>query len=56
MPDTFSFFQSVAILTAVVIGGVGFFIGVTIAAVVLTLMPEWFRFISDYRLLVFGGL
>jgi branched-chain amino acid transport system permease protein len=56
LPDTFSFVQSVAILTAVVIGGMGSVIGVTIAAVLLTLMPEWFRFINDYRLLVFGGL
>jgi branched-chain amino acid transport system permease protein len=56
LPDTFSFVQSVAILTAVVIGGMGSVVGVTIAAVLLTLMPEWFRFINDYRLLMFGGL
>jgi len=56
LPDTFSFVQSVAILTAVVIGGMGSVIGVTIAAVILTLLPEWFRFIADYRLLVFGAL
>lgn len=56
LPDTFSFVQSVAILTAVVIGGLGSVTGVVAAAVLLTLLPEWFRFINDYRLLVFGGL
>jgi len=39
-----------------VIGGLGSVVGITIAAILLTLMPEWFRFINDYRLLVFGGL
>lgn len=56
LPDTFSFVQSIAILTAVVIGGMGSVVGVTVAAVLLTFLPEWFRFVNDYRLLVFGGL
>ena len=56
LPDSFTFLQSIAILTAVVIGGMGSVIGVTVASVVLTLLPEWFRFVSDYRLLVYGGI
>lgn len=56
LPDTFSFVQSVAILTSVVVGGTGSVIGVAVAAMLLTLLPEWFRFVSDYRLLVFGAL
>jgi branched-chain amino acid transport system permease protein len=56
LPDTFGFLVSVMILSMAVIGGLGSVVGVTIAAILLTLMPEWFRFINDYRLLVFGGL
>ena len=27
-----------------------------VATIILTLMPEFFRFISDYKLLVYGAL
>ena len=30
--------------------------GSVLAAVLLTLAPEWFRFVNDYKLLVFGLL
>jgi len=56
LPDTFGLLVSVMILATVVIGGMGSVVGVAVAAVLLTLMPEWFRFVNDYRLLVFGGL
>jgi branched-chain amino acid transport system permease protein len=26
------------------------------AAIILTLLPEMFRFVNEYRLLIFGGL
>jgi branched-chain amino acid transport system permease protein len=29
---------------------------VVAAAIILTLLPEIFRFINEYRLLIFGGL
>jgi branched-chain amino acid transport system permease protein len=29
---------------------------VIVATIILTLMPEFFRFISDYKLLVYGTL
>ena len=56
LPDTFGFLVSVMVLSMAVIGGLGSVAGVAIAAILLTLMPEWFRFINEYRLLVFGGL
>jgi branched-chain amino acid transport system permease protein len=56
LPDTFDFALSIAILTTVVIGGSGSVWGVAAAAVVLTLLPELSRAISEYRLLVFGAL
>ncbi|MBB1601022.1 branched-chain amino acid ABC transporter permease [Variovorax sp. UMC13] len=54
--EAFGFPVSVMILAMVVIGGMGSIWGCVIAATLLTLMPEWFRFINDYKLLVFGLL
>jgi branched-chain amino acid transport system permease protein len=56
VPDSFGFILSVTLMAMVVIGGAGSTIGVVIATIVLTLLPEAFRFISEYRLLIFGGL
>ncbi|HVL57947.1 MAG TPA: branched-chain amino acid ABC transporter permease [Burkholderiaceae bacterium] len=56
VPDAFGFVQSVTILAMVVVGGIGSTFGVVAGAVLLTLMPELFRFINDYKLLVYGGL
>lgn len=56
VPDAFNFIQSITILAMVVIGGIGSTLGVVAGAVLLTLMPELFRFINDYKLLVYGGL
>jgi len=56
LPDTFDFALSIAVLTTVVIGGSGSVWGVSAAAVLLTLLPEVSRFVSDYRLLLFGAL
>jgi branched-chain amino acid transport system permease protein len=56
VPDTFGFIVSVTLMAMVVIGGTGSTIGVAIAAVALTLLPEMVRFTNDYRLLIFGGL
>jgi branched-chain amino acid transport system permease protein len=46
----------VMLMAMVVIGGIGSTLGVAVAAVALTLLPEAIRFVNDYRLLVFGGL
>lgn len=56
IPDTFNFIQSITILAMVVIGGIGSTYGVVAGAILLTLMPELFRFINDYKLLVYGAL
>ena len=54
--DAFDFINSVTLMSMVVIGGIGSTAGVVVAAIGLTLLPEVFRFVNDYRLLVFGGL
>jgi branched-chain amino acid transport system permease protein len=56
VPDAFGFVVSISVLAMVVVGGVGSTWGVTAGAIVLTLMPEVFRIINDYKLLVYGGL
>jgi branched-chain amino acid transport system permease protein len=40
----------------VAVGGIGSVFGVIVGTALLTLMPEFFRFISDYKLLVYGAL
>ncbi|WDP91457.1 MAG: branched-chain amino acid ABC transporter permease [Desulfobacter sp.] len=56
IPDTFGFIQSITILSMVAVGGIGSIFGVVAATVILTLMPEFFRFINDYKLLLYGVL
>lgn len=55
-PDSFGFVQSVTVMSMVVVGGIGSVAGVMVAAAVLSVLPEWFQFIGDYKLLVYGGL
>jgi len=56
VPDDFGFITSITILSMVAVGGIGSIFGVVIATAILTLMPEFFRFIGDYKLLVYGIL
>lgn len=56
VPDSFGFILSVTLMAMVVIGGTGSTWGVVVATVVLTLLPEAFRFINEFRLLIFGAL
>jgi branched-chain amino acid transport system permease protein len=53
-PPTFNIFQSILILTMVVIGGMGSIAGSIIGATVVVLLPEVFRGFEDYRFFVFG--
>lgn len=55
-PDSFGFVESVTVLAAVIVGGIGSIWGVVIAAAVLSVMPLWFQFIDDYKLLLYGAL
>ncbi|MDI3480894.1 MAG: branched-chain amino acid transport system permease protein [Tepidanaerobacteraceae bacterium] len=53
-PETFQFTQSVNILAAVVLGGMGKIPGVIMGAFILVMFPEIFRSIGNMRMLVFG--
>ena len=50
----FGYNQSIMILVFVVLGGIGNIRGSMIAAVVLTILPEKLRFLSDYRMLIYA--
>jgi len=55
-PDQYIFLESAFLLAAIVLGGMGTIAGVLIGALILKLLPEKLRFISEYRLLIFGLL
>jgi branched-chain amino acid transport system permease protein len=53
-PASFTIWESIIILCIVVLGGMGSIVGVITGALVLILLPEYLRFFSEYRMLVFG--
>ena len=55
-PRSFTFIESAIILSIVVLGGMGSIIGVIIGALVLILLPEYLRALSEYRMLAFGAI
>ena len=55
-PASFTFLESAIILCIVVLGGMGSIFGVIVGALVLILLPEHLRALSDYRMLAFGAI
>ncbi|WP_027857880.1 high-affinity branched-chain amino acid ABC transporter permease LivM [Marinobacterium jannaschii] len=55
-PESFIFIESAIILAIVVLGGMGSQVGVILAAIVMTILPELAREFSEYRMLLFGLL
>ncbi|MEG0053206.1 MAG: high-affinity branched-chain amino acid ABC transporter permease LivM [Comamonas sp.] len=53
-PESFTFIESALILAIVVLGGMGSQLGVILAAIILTVLPEVAREFSEYRMLIFG--
>ena len=53
-PESFTFIESALILAIVVLGGMGSQLGVILAAIILTVLPEMAREFSEYRMLIFG--
>ena len=54
LPKNFGYNMSILILVFVVLGGIGNIRGSIIAAVLLTLLPEVLRALSDYRMLIYA--
>ncbi|HYF94006.1 MAG TPA: branched-chain amino acid ABC transporter permease [Symbiobacteriaceae bacterium] len=55
-PHMFTFSQSVMVVLFVVFGGSETIFGPVLGAIVLTLLPEALRFITDWRLGIYGAL
>jgi branched-chain amino acid transport system permease protein len=53
-PENFLFTESINILAMVILGGAGNLLGVVLGAGLLVALPEIFRELQAYRLLVFG--
>ena len=52
--DSFRFTESVTLLAAVILGGMGTIPGAVLGASILFILPEKLREFADYRLLLFG--
>ncbi len=55
-PASFTFLESAIILSIVVLGGMGSIVGVIMGALILILLPEYLRGLSEYRMLAFGAI
>jgi branched-chain amino acid transport system permease protein len=53
-PYDFGFMPSIYVLVMLVFGGIGTIRGAVVGACLLTALPELFRFIQDYRNLMYG--
>ncbi|MBA2552563.1 MAG: branched-chain amino acid ABC transporter permease [Geodermatophilaceae bacterium] len=55
-PSQFGAPQSLLIILFVVLGGVQYFWGAIVGAVVLTMLPIWFDFLEEYYQITYGLL
>ncbi|MBI5770717.1 MAG: branched-chain amino acid ABC transporter permease [Verrucomicrobia bacterium] len=55
-PTGFDFTKSIEIVVMVILGGMGNTIGVILAAILLTLLPELLRPIAEYRMVLYSFL
>src|SRR4051812_30268198 len=55
-PTGFDFTKSIEIVVMVILGGMGNTLGVILAAILLTLLPELLRPIADYRMIIYSAM
>lgn len=55
-PDGFDFMKSIDYVVMVILGGMGRTVGVIIAAVLLTILPEFLRGFAEYRMILYSLL
>ncbi len=53
-PEGFNFLRSFEIIVMVILGGLGRPVGVAVAAILITLLNEWLRDLSEYRMVVYA--
>lgn len=54
VPTNFALNKSIELITTTVIGGLGSLTGSVLGAMLVTLLPEVFRSLSNYRMLIYG--
>lgn len=54
VPSSFNLAKSCELITTTVIGGLGSLTGSVLGAVIVTLLPEIFRSMANYRMLLYG--
>jgi branched-chain amino acid transport system permease protein len=55
-PGSFTLVESILVLSLLVFGGMGSVEGSIAGAVVLTVAPEVFRFLAEYRMIIYGAI
>jgi branched-chain amino acid transport system permease protein len=55
-PKGFDFMKSIEIVVMVILGGMGSTLGVVIAAILLTILPEVLREFAEYRMIIYSLL
>ncbi|MBI3417887.1 MAG: branched-chain amino acid ABC transporter permease [Verrucomicrobia bacterium] len=55
-PKGFDFMKSIEIVVMVILGGMGNTVGVVLAAILLTILPEVLRPVADYRMILYSLL
>jgi ABC-type branched-subunit amino acid transport system ATPase component/ABC-type branched-subunit amino acid transport system permease subunit len=55
-PDSFTLQTSILFLLALLFGGEGTLAGPAVGSLILTLLPEMLTSLTDYRLIIYGGL
>ncbi|HEU5017602.1 MAG TPA: branched-chain amino acid ABC transporter permease [Pseudolabrys sp.] len=55
-PGNFGFERSIDFVLAIILGGSTIGAGALLGAALLVLLPEWLRFLADWRLAAFGAL
>jgi branched-chain amino acid transport system permease protein len=53
-PSSFTFLRSIEIVAMVVLGGLGSVTGATLAAIILTVLPEALRSALAYRMVIYA--
>lgn len=52
-PNDFTFLKSIDVLVMLVLGGLGSLTGAIVSAIALTLLPEFLRFIDEWRMVIY---
>lgn len=52
--NSFTFMKSIEVVIMVVLGGMGSITGSILAAIILTILPEFLRMVKDYRMVIYS--